>query len=361
MKKILTVAVCVAILAMMSCSDSKSQAPKEKQAEAVFNSMVMEPMVEVLSSDAMGLMFDYSGMMDTLPFGSPVKGVSGFTKDSGVREILSGVRNSSGIFRNRSISKQSDRFIFEDNLGTYTWNGYDWDVVPGGESINIIVPADLAYDGKEFKLIISDYEDKHMEWSDDYDTGYSDYFVIKFIFDMYHDNIIVLGVDFEADWKHSSLIDDVIPSYLSLTMTMPPFLFTASYQTEGLTESVSLTATKNGAPMMSIDLNITYTDSTFEDIADVYASYSAGVHLLEMFMDSMFMDAVDDDDDEIIADMINEGDHVYLNIKERRSGIYTIIGRLKASVDEEGLSVYILFNDGSIVVFDDMFDDDWAK
>lgn len=126
MKKIILTMVFAALLVLTSCSDEKTKSATT-DSQAIQGEMT-NSMNGMLSSPGVTAMNNNMAALYNLPFDLPVNGLSNSLDgvESAVNSenvnLLKKVFKTSGL-----TSKQDDHFIFEDWLGTYTFNGYIYD------------------------------------------------------------------------------------------------------------------------------------------------------------------------------------------------------------------------------------------
>ena len=309
-----------------------------------------------------------------LPFGLPVKSIS--SSLNGVEaavnaenvNLLKKVFDSSG-----ETTKQEDHFIYEDWLGTYTYEEYtdDYGNIQGRYTVDnsnitniiVIVPAEYTVDNLEFRLVLDSYEDQYLSWYYEGDEYMSDdYFPTVIDMKVLTDGEKVLDLYMTAEWQYFSVMEDVMPIHLQITLELPPYTMQATYSNETSNVlSYDMTLKENNVTMMSMDAMITFTDATLDEVSEVDLGYGFGDYYIDFWSDVINMDEMMESeqytmDDKV--DLINGGDYITCFILDNDVQIGRLMAKIIWDEDEWNeedqdytgdyvIVPYILFNDGS--------------
>ncbi|MBU4485529.1 MAG: hypothetical protein KKD38_01245 [Candidatus Delongbacteria bacterium] len=378
-KRITLVFAIIASLAIMSCSDSKTETTLNSS-QAIQGELtgVAE---EVASAPGAVAMDKNMPVLDYLPFAMPVKNINETLGKIETNEKLAQVNIVRNLFpKENEASKQEDHFVFTDHLGTYTCTSIttetdstgavnvidsDWISDLGGSNITIIVPANVALDGKEFRMVLNNYEDEFIDYYDEYQDYYSDYFTTLVDLDVFVSGTNVLALDFNADWEYMVAMEDVMPKYLNLTLTMTPFTLTITYSQDVNVLSYSINLKKNSITRMDFSTQITFTDATLEEVDQIAVQYTFGVYKIDFWADNDLETIMNSNDYTLQqqVDILNGGDYIWANVYKNN----VIIGALQAKIvwdpkewNEETQSYgayvvvpYIKFTDGSEMALED--------
>lgn len=383
MKKIVLLLISMLIvMTMVSCSDDGNDTPTTSSAQNITNEM-NSVMNDVVASEGVNAMMDNGETLDFLPFEMPMAKSMDVIKDRIYKqEDLKNFDYISKVLGKLEASpKQEERFIFADHLGTYTLTNvvYVVDEETGEEyvqeatwsidysnttNIIVIIPAQYTDNGEEFRMELNAYQDQYLTWNDgEYD--YYDWFPTEIDWDVFVGGTIVLGLDFAAEWAYQEFMEDVMPSYLDLTLNLPPFTIEITYSLDGVHESYAMSLTENSSTVLSVDIDLLYTDINLTDVDEVTIVYVLGNTTINMWASSD-LDTVMESDLYTMqqkVDFIESRDYIYCDVF---SGD-TLIGELKARIytyqdyDDYGnpitvedIEPYIEFNDGSELGLEDM-------
>jgi hypothetical protein len=363
-KKFAVILALAASLVMMSCSDDKKETGT-KDSEAFTNSMT-GTVDQMMAAPGAKAMEANSGVLATVPFGLPMKGVNiAFEKIESTKQT-SGLNLPKIKYpESNSSLKQEDHFVFADHLGTYTCTAIytavdeetgetyvtdsDWSAVYGGNNITIIVPANLALDGKKFELVLHGYNDEFISWYDEYENYYYDYYPTFIDMDAFVSDVNVFALDFEGDWEYLPFEEEVMPVDLDVTLAMAPFSLDLDFWLVDNVMDLTMVLKKNNITSVSLSLTVTFIDNALEDIKELIVNYTVGNYGVEAFIGEEFI--YYEGTMQGAVDMVNAGTNIYVKIKEGSKVIGNLKAKLVTVTDEyetyDTIVFYIKFNDGS--------------
>ncbi len=378
-KRFFVVMALSAAIFLMSCSDSESTKPKLNSSEALQSEM-SSVMTNVIATPGATALTNNMEAMNYLPFGLPVKNISGSLNRINSVESIAKNDILKKIFPvSETTAKQEDHFIFSNWLGTYTLDNVTYAVddytgetyiasatwtrdYTNTTNIIIIIPSQYTDNGEEFRLVLNNYVDEYISWYDSDQYYYYDYFPTLIDMEVYSAGTKVLDLDFNADWQYMTAMDDVMPVYLTVVLELTPYVLNVTYtNTVANVLNYSMALTENQNTLMSFDAVITFTDGTLEEVSEIDLGYGFGDYYIDFWADVVGMDTFMGSEtltiDEAVAGL-NSGDYVYCYIYEND----VQIGQLKAekvwdeyewneeTQDYTGNWVivpYVEFNDGS--------------
>ncbi|MDA3887013.1 MAG: hypothetical protein PF638_15615 [Candidatus Delongbacteria bacterium] len=378
MKKIMLLLMAsILFLTMMSCSDEGSTTPTTTDAQMISNEM-NGVATEMMATEGASAIEKNSGPLAFIPFGMPIKSSldKAFSKIYEKQEIQK-YQVTTEIFSKlpSSIKQEDGSFDFEGNLGTYTFDGYvyddlgeiidaNWIIVTGGSDITIIIPAVYTDDGSEFQMTLFDFAE---------DVIYNEYYLeneyYPNIIDMevYVDNVVVLGLNFMAEWEYSTFAEEIIPTYLDLTLTLPPFVINVNYNQDGTLVSYGFSIAEGLVDILSVDVDLTYATLDLIDVTEASVEYSINNTTIDFWADSSLEDIMESGqytlEDQVT--IIESRDYVYCDVYSGDTQIGELAARIVWDEDEWNddtqdytganvIELYIEFNDGSNLTIDDL-------
>ncbi|MFO7810023.1 MAG: hypothetical protein R6V47_01450 [Candidatus Delongbacteria bacterium] len=375
MKKIVSLFVLTMLLVITSCSDESTK-PETTDAQNVTAEMTGS-VDQVMKSEGAVALDNNMDILNNLNFPSPVKNLkealSSIERDESIRNF----NPVKEMFSGTESTKQEEHFIFEDNLGTYECtdittatdeNGEEyvvdvqWDIVPGGNNITILIPADVALDEKKFEMVINDYDDQYI-------AGYG-YPPTLMEMQISVDDTLVFDLVLNAQWEYIPAMTDIMPVSLTMSLGITPYDIQMDFSLTENEMNYDILVTENNDNLLDLTARILFTDQTFEEVEELEIHYTVDNYGIEMFANSAFIALTESADvtPQQIVDAVNAGEDVYLKIKEDGN----VIGKLAAKIVEvtyggqtyEEVELYVLFNDGSTMtqeemdsLFEDMFGD----
>lgn len=372
MKKIILTMVFAALLVLSSCSDEKTKSGTN-DSQAIQNEMT-DAMNGFLSSPGVNAMNNNMAALYNLPFSLPVKSI-GKSLD-GIEASLNSenVNLLKKVFKvSAESSKQEDHFIFNDWLGTYTYeeyldeygNTYGRYVREDNTTNNIIViiPASYTVDNLEFRLVLNDYQDQYISWTYEGDSYSSDdYFPTLIDMEVFSAGTSVLDLDFTGDWQYMAAMDEVMPVQLQVTMGMDPYSLQITYtNSPSNVLNYDMVLEENDVTMMIIDATITFVNANLEEVSEVDLGYGFGDYYIDFWSDVIEMDTMMESEQYTLeqqVEFLNSEDLIWCYIYENDVKIGRLMAKIVTVTEEDDYGneytydevvPYILFNDGSIM------------
>lgn len=377
MKKILALMTAFMLIFLMSCSEDETSSGDKNDSQNLQNEMsgVTQDIMETQGGQALT---DNMNALMYLDFTTLVmKNISKVLDKAHPETEIEQYAQIRDIF-SKTVSqespKQSDHFVLAEWAGTYTFAGYvyqegyegdpnyiigaNWNVVTGGTEIIVVIPAEYTPDQYEFRMELHDYQDVFMEWYDEYEYYYSDWYPTLVDFDIYMDGDNVFGFDLSAEWSYVQAQEDVIPTYLEVYISMPPFDIEVIVGTGSTYLSYGIYLSENDNSILSMDLDINFMDVYWDETEDVNLYYTSESYTIQLYEDYVYEDYLMSENYTMQGevDMINDGEHIFVKIWDDDDDL---IGELKAKIEyneETGydeIVFYIEFTDGSTMSMED--------
>lgn len=387
MKKLILMMVFAALLVLSSCSDEKTK-PKTTDSQALQGELTGS-IEEVASAQGAVAMNKSMPVLDYLPFSMPISGLNKtfdkIERNSKAAQV-SLLKNI--IPTSDKITKQveEDHLIFANHVGTYTLASIVWSTSTDteGELVEYVSDAQFTSDlnNPNNKIIINlpksvsglendiryelnAYDDVafFVEYDENQNPVY-DYYPVEIDLDLFVNDTNVFALDMTADWEYMTAMDDVMPKFLNLTLGMTPFTLTIAYSQDVNVLSYSINLKKNSVTQMNFASQITFVDTTLEEVDQIAIQYSFGVYEIDFWADSELNSITESEEytlDEQVT-ILNDGDYIWANIYEND----VLIGALQAKIilDENEWNdetqewgvykvvPYIKFTDGSEIALD---------
>ena len=376
MKKIMLLLMAsILFVSIMSCSDEGSTTPDPTDAQMVSNEL-NGVATDMMATEGASAMENNSGPLAFTPFQMPVKSSldKAFSKIYD-KEELQKYQVATDIFSKLpSSTKQEGGFDFYGNLGTYTFDGYIYDDLgeitdaywiedySNTSNITIIVPSAYTDDGSEFKITLFDFAE--IGFTDEYQQ--IEYYPTVIDMEVYIDNVVVLGLDFVAEWEYATYAEEIAPTYLDLTLTLPPFVINVNYNEDGTLVSYGFSIAEGLVTILSIDVDLTFETPDLIDISEVAVVYSINNTTIDLWADSSLEDIMESGqytlEDQVT--IIESRTYIYCDVYSGDTQIGELAARIVWDEDEWNeetqayganvIELYIEFNDGSGLTLDDL-------
>lgn len=239
----------------------------------------------------------------------------------------------------------SDRFVFQDHVGEYTWNNgtHQWDVVKGGDKIVMHYPADTTKPTvNNATLSLYAYSDVLIN-SDD--TSSQQYIPTRISGDLYIDNVKQASVDYTGSFDSKG-----IPTGINASLYLKPFSFTVNYSKSGtqITYGMSISKDNESSPIIAVTAKMEFLNDNMDDIKSESGSVQIHDIKVEQSIDDMqgLMQATENDSTPN-PDTWNK--YIKATIIDARNG--SKIGDIEFYTKEENgdkmLDTRVRFTDGS--------------
>ncbi len=162
-----------------------------------------------------------------------------------------------------------EKFDFDNNVGTYTWNAQyqNWDIQHGTPNDKIII--NFPTEGSTTNnagLTINGYIEQ--EFTDDYDTWYQPTHINA---NLYVNQVKYVDVDFDAAYNSNG-----DPTSVNGTVFLKPFTLTASVEKSNNKITGRITLKKDNDTIIDINLTVSFLDATLEDVTIIEGYIQVG-------------------------------------------------------------------------------------
>ncbi|MFO8236201.1 MAG: hypothetical protein R6U04_12445 [Bacteroidales bacterium] len=319
-----------------ACEDDEDNNLSYEESQEVLQDMDSQTaadLEEMSQTDGMTAMMTLNTMDD--PFAGVVKSTKEYQVISNIKEL------ALPADKKLKTVKATDRFAFDDNAGTYTWNNtegvWDYNESPTDEIV-IVFPADSTQmDNNNATLTISNYQDTEIV-----DGEYSYYQPTEIKANLKVDDDEQMDMSFTASWD-----DNGNPISMDISVLLTPFNFTGNLEEESTSGSLNFSVDYNDSQILDAGVIVNFIEGTQDaEIIDGYIQYrkmriEANINIANIYEIEQNYENYEDDQD--VLDAINEE----IDAKVFHDG--DKVADLKVGMDDSTQEVIIVlvFNDGT--------------
>ncbi len=254
MKKLLAMMLMLASVFFFACSDDEDEKLSKEETKTEITQLstdLSDKFTEMAESDGMVAMEALMNMPD--PFASTSKSNEKYVVLDNIQKYLLPYNYVKKTTEKSAF--EADPFDFDTHVGTYTYHNTPfpyWEIVPGGDKIIIIFPADSTnMDNNNATATIHNYDEELVD---------GEYLPTDIDADLYISDIKVIDIDLTAVWFTSGEYMGE-PTSLDVSVYLIPFEFTGDFSHTSTAASIDFAILYDDAQFFSAGVGATWANA----------------------------------------------------------------------------------------------------
>jgi hypothetical protein len=335
-KKLFSILVILAFIFALSCEKDEEPTVEENMA-------TLDELATLVESD-MDMVFDGEALDAFMTIGDlmEIDDTPGFSfkKSKGTSICFS------NFYKLGVMRSDDEPFVFQEHVGTYTWNAeyQGWVIQQNNpnDKIIIIFPSQghLSSDN-DVTLTFYDFQEVKITEVDQiwYEPSEIDA-------DLYKNDTLLIDLDFSATWDQSN----GNPTSMDIELFIKPFTLSGGFAIQGTAVSINASLDRDEEKIVSGDLTLTFKTNSLEDIAKIEGYLQYRPIKVEGEIDIAAIEELEDP----TIEQLNE--YVDLAIYNYPGG--SKIADIELYLDEnKEIDIRLVFTDETTVPASDYFDD----